>query len=310
MPSWGRATSTLWVAARNSARLAARLASARVVGIPTGFFVSDFWEHELVDHGRQYIFLVFVGFIGSFGFIRLSARLMRSPRVPWWPGSVVSEGGLHLHHLVWGIAMMMGAGVISFALLNSGWWYEVSAFVFGVGMGLTIDEFALWIYLDDVYWSREGRSSIDASVIAVALMGLILVGGFSIEIKAPAPFDVLGTALVAAVILTLSIVCFLKQRVFHGAIGLLVAPIAIYGAVRIGKPHSPWARRFYGVRRPGRQAKAEQRFRAGRRTELLKERVRDAIGGGNGEEYEARLAERDSAPRLPGDGRRDKRPTP
>ena len=157
-------------------------------------------------------------------------------------------------------------------------------------MGLTIDEFALWIHLDDVYWSREGRSSIDASVIAVAFMGLILVGGFSLDINAPAPFNVLGTAFVVAVILALSIMCFLKQRVFHGAIGLLVIPIAIYGAVRIGKPNSPWARRFYGERRPRKQAKAERRFRPDRRTELLKDRVRDAIGGVTGEEYEARLS--------------------
>jgi hypothetical protein len=255
-------------------------------------FISDFWEHQLVDHGRQYLFLVFVGFIGSFGFIRLSARLMRSPRVPWWPGSVVSDSGLHLHHLVWGICMMMGAGVISFALLSSGWWYDVCAFVFGVGMGLTIDEFALWIHLDDVYWSREGRSSIDASLIAVAFMGLILVGGFSITIDEPAPFNALGTAFVVVVILAVSIVCFLKGRVFHGAIGLLFLPIAIYGTVRLGKPQSAWARRFYGERRPRKQAKAERRFRPDRRTEVLKERVRDAIGGVTGEEYEARLSQR------------------
>jgi hypothetical protein len=264
-----------------------------VAGIPAGSFISDFWNDQLVDHGRQYIFLVFVGFIGSFGFIRLSARLMRSPRVPWWPGSVVSESGVHLHHLVWGIGAMMGAGVVSFALLDSGWWYDVCAFVFGIGMGLTIDEFALWIYLDDVYWSREGRSSIDASVIAAAFMGLLLVGGYSLEVTAPAPFDVLGTAFAVAVILALSITCFLKQRVFHGAIGLLVIPVAIYGAARIGKPRSPWARRFYGERRPRKQVKAERRFRPDRRTELLKERVRDAIGGVTGEEYEARLPQRD-----------------
>ena len=49
---------------------------------------------------------------------------------------------------------MMGAGVSSFALLSSGWWYLVCAVVFGVGMGLTIDELALWVRLDDVYWSR------------------------------------------------------------------------------------------------------------------------------------------------------------
>jgi hypothetical protein len=221
--------------------------------------------------------------------------------VPWWPGSVVSESGLHLHHLVWGISAMMGAGIVSFALVDTGWWYEVCAVVFGIGMGLTIDEFALWIYLDDVYWSREGRSSIDASVIAAAFMGLVLLGGYSLEVRAPAPFDVLGTALAVAVILGLSITCFLKQRVFHGAIGLLVVPIAIYGAVRIGKPSSPWARRFYAERRPRKQAKAEQRFRPDRRTELLKERVRDLIGGVTGEEYEAQVAQRnrgsDTAPR-------------
>jgi len=213
--------------------------------------------------------------------------------VPWWPGSVVSESGLHLHHLVWGISAMMGAGIVSFALVDTGWWYDVCAVVFGIGMGLTIDEFALWIYLDDVYWSREGRSSIDASVIAAAFMGLVLVGGYSLEVDLPAPFDVLGTALVVAAILALSTTCFLKQRVFHGAIGLLVVPIAIYGSVRVGKPSSPWARRFYGERRPRKQAKAERRFRPDRRTEVLKERVRDAIGGVTGEEYEARLTERD-----------------
>ena len=264
-----------------------------MVRIHAGSFISDFWDDQLVHHGRQYLFLVFAGFIGSFGFIRLSARLMRSPRVPWWPGSVVSESGLHLHHLVWGISAMMGAGIVSFALVDTGWWYDVCAVVFGIGMGLTIDEFALWIYLDDVYWSREGRSSVDASVIAAAFMGLVLVGGYSLEVDLPAPFDVLGTAFVVAVILALSTTCFLKQRVFHGAIGLLVVPIAIYGSVRVGKPSSPWARRFYGERRPRKQAKAERRFRPDRRTELLKERVRDAIGGVTAEEYEARLTERD-----------------
>jgi hypothetical protein len=270
-----------------------------VVRIPAGSFISDFWNDQLVDHGRQYLFLVFVGFIGSFGFIRLSARLMRSPRVPWWPGSVVSDSGVHLHHLVWGIGAMMASGVISFALLSTGWWYDVCAVVFGIGMGLTIDEFALWIHLDDVYWSREGRSSIDASVIAVAFMGLILVGGFSIDVHAPAPFDVLGTVATVAAILALSGMCFLKQRVFHGAIGLLVIPVALYGAARIGKPTSPWARRFYGERRPHKQAKAERRFRPDRRTELLKDRVRDAIGGVTGEEYAARQVERASATETP-----------
>lgn len=74
-------------------------------------------------------------------------------------------------------------------------------------------------------------------------------------------------------------------------------PIALYGAARIGKPRSPGARHFYGERRPHKQAKAERRFRPDRRTEVLKERVRDAIGGVTGEEYEARLTQRNAVSR-------------
>ena len=101
---------------------------------------------------------------------------MRSPRVPWWPGSVVSDSGVHLHHLVFGIVTMMIAGTLGFAALGHSPYAEICAFVFGVGAGLTIDEFALWVYLDDVYWAEEGRSSIDATVIAAAAMGLVVLG--------------------------------------------------------------------------------------------------------------------------------------
>ena len=136
-------------------------------------FLSSFWNDQLVDHNRQGIFLVLVGFVGSFAFIRLSARLGRSERAPWWPGSVVSESGVHLHHLVWGICLMTASGALGFALFDSSPWFEICAACFGIGAGLTFDEFALWIHLEDVYWAREGRSSIDAAVIAGA--GLLLV---------------------------------------------------------------------------------------------------------------------------------------
>jgi hypothetical protein len=234
---------------------------------------------------------VLVGFVGSFGFIRLSTRLMRSPRVPWWPGSVVSDGGVHVHHLVFGIVLMMGSGVVSFALLDTGWWYEVCALLFGIGMGLTIDEFALWLYLDDVYWSEEGRSSIDATFIAVAIMGAVLLGAAPVEVDTGTDWGALiGTVLGIVLSLGVVVICFAKQRLYHGTIGLLLWPLALYGACRIGKPTSPWARRFYGERRPAKQAKSERRFRPDRRTEVLKERFRDAIGGVTGEEYEARLS--------------------
>ena len=62
--------------------------------IAPAFFISDFWNDQLVEHDRQWMFLVLAGLVLSFGFIRLSTRLMQVTRVPWWPGSVVSEGGL------------------------------------------------------------------------------------------------------------------------------------------------------------------------------------------------------------------------
>ncbi|HEY0316977.1 MAG TPA: hypothetical protein VGC49_01645, partial [Solirubrobacterales bacterium] len=138
--------------------------------------LTDFWNENIVAHERQGVFLVLVGFILSFAFIRMSTRLMRSPKVPWWPGSVVSESGVHLHHLVFGIVAMMIAGTLGFAVHGAGPWAEICGFLFGVGAGLTIDEFALWVYLDDVYWAEEGRRSVDAVVIAALIGGMILMG--------------------------------------------------------------------------------------------------------------------------------------
>ena len=142
----------------------------------TASILSDFWNDQILADEKQGLFLVLVGFILSFAFIRMSTRLMRSPRVTWWPGSVVSDGGVHVHHLVFGIVTMMIAGTLGLAALGDTPYAEICAFLFGVGAGLTIDEFALWVYLDDVYWAEEGRASIDATVIAAAGMMLILLG--------------------------------------------------------------------------------------------------------------------------------------
>jgi hypothetical protein len=239
---------------------------------------SEFWNEHILAHDKQGVFLVLVGFILSFAFIRMSTRLMRSPKVPWWPGSVVSDSGVHLHHLVFGIVTMMVAGTLGFAAHGESPWAEICGFLFGVGAGLTIDEFALWVYLDDVYWAEEGRSSIDATVIAAAAMGLVVLG--------VNPLDT-GTesegvaALIASGLLLFLVVaaCFLKGRRMHGIIGFFLFPIALYGACRIGKPNSAWARRRYGERRPRKQAKAERRFPPDRRTEHYKEAFRDIVGG-------------------------------
>jgi hypothetical protein len=257
--------------------------------LPSASILSDFWHDQLVDHHRQALFLVLVAFLGSFAFIRLSARLGRSPRFSWWPGSVVSESGVHLHHLVWGICLMLGGGILGFALYNSSPGLEICAALFGIGAGLTIDEFALWVYLDDVYWAREGRSSIDAAVIAAGVMLLVLFGGQPINVGSNGSAGaVIAAAAIAVFLLLVVAICFAKYRLLHGTIGVFFFPLAIYGAARIGKPGSPWARRFYSERK---LAKAEKRFRPERRTERFKESFRDLVGGETDEIYRAKKAE-------------------
>jgi hypothetical protein len=262
--------------------------------------VSDFWG-RISEHELQGLYLVLMGFLLSFAFIRMSTRLMRSPKVPWWPGSIVSDSGVHLHHLVFGIVTMMVAGAAGFAAFGNSPWTEICAFAFGIGAGLTIDEFALWVYLDDVYWAKEGRSSIDATVIAATVMLLALLGFTPFTIEDGSIGAILGTALSALVVFLLVAICFAKGRVMHGSLGFFVFPIALYGACRLGKPGSAWARRRYGERNPGKQARAEARFRPDRRTERFKEAFRDMVGGKPSEGLAAAQEEAFAATREAGE---------
>src|SRR3954465_13924342 len=118
--------------------------------------------------------LVLTAFLLTFAFIGTSPPPSRNPKVAWWPGNV-ETGGLHIHHLVWGICLVLVSGFLGFAAdLHSPWWH-VAAIAFGVGAGLTLDEFALWLYLRDVYWGEQGRLSVDAAVVAAVFAGLVVL---------------------------------------------------------------------------------------------------------------------------------------
>jgi len=228
---------------------------------------------------RTSVLLVFASFLVSFLFIRTSARLMRSPKVPWWPGSVTTEGGLHLHHLVFGIVLMLIGGTLGFAIDESqAPWIELAAVAFGIGAGLTFDEFALWVHLQDVYWSDEGRQSVDAAIIAIAFVGLVLTGAFSASLDTASTWLIVASIVAILFEFTMILICFSKFRLFHGMLGIALAPLAWWGALRLAKPNSPWAKRYYGDRNPNKQARAEARY-GHRRIDRFKDRMRDAIGG-------------------------------
>jgi hypothetical protein len=208
--------------------------------------------------------LGFAAFLIAFLFIRTSARLMRSPKVPWWPGSVTS-GDLHIHHLVWGIVLMLVAGFVSFVVTDSPW-REIMAVLFGIGAGLTLDEFALWLRLEDVYWAEEGRQSIDAVIVAATFGALVLVVGF--------PYAQGGGDVVLAIDIGITLVfctiAILKGKLVTGVTGFFIPVVALVGAIRLAKPGSAWARRRYGERK---RARAKKRFPGG------VSRWREALGG-------------------------------
>jgi hypothetical protein len=116
-------------------------------------------------------------------------------------------------------------------------------------------------------------------VIAAAAMFLIQIGSSPFSFDTSSPAQVVGSILGALLVFLMVAICFAKQRLMHGAIGFFILPIAIYGAARLGKPGSAWARRRYGERNPVKQQRAEERFPPDRRTERFKNAFRDIVGG-------------------------------
>lgn len=219
-------------------------------------------------------FVVVAAFLATFLFIRTSARLIRSPKVTWWPGSVKTSSGLHLHHLVWGIVLLLIAGFLGFAIPHSSPGTEILAALFGIGAGLTLDEFALWIHLRDVYWSEEGRASFDAVVVAALLGGLTVLGVAPFDLRNnTSPVETL--ALIVFIDVGLAGLAILKGKPLLGLLGIFIPPISLLAALRLAAPKSFWARRFYP---PGgrRLTRSQVRWR---RIEKRRRRLSDLIAG-------------------------------
>ncbi len=234
-------------------------------------------DSTFLDTPAQRAGFVLLGmFLLSFLFIRTSARLIRSPKVTWWPGSVKTASGLHLHHVVWGIFLLLISGFLGFVIPTKSPETEILGGIFGVGAGLTMDEFALWIYLDDVYWAEEGRTSFRAVVVVLLLGGLVLTGA--------APFsDDTGTSLGGFVVLVAIDVAFAGLTIIKGKplvalFGLFVPFISLVAAIRLARPSSIWARRFYAP--DGRKRKRAQTRWA--RIEGRRRRASDWIAGAPG----------------------------
>ena len=151
------------------------------------------YRRHIIDAGKQPQALILLSFLITFLVIRaITYRIhnrqsqtsqsqtsqnlsSKSPNRHKFGFHDVVIGGTHIHHLVWGILLLLGVGysAIAFHPMPSP---EGLAMLFGIGAALTLDEFALWLQLKDVYWSRDGRWSVDAVIVVAALVALNLLG--------------------------------------------------------------------------------------------------------------------------------------
>jgi hypothetical protein len=203
------------------------------------------YDERIQVPGKELHFIVLVAFVCSFGFIRTSAHMIRA-QVSWWPGNVETKGGTHIHHLVWGILLLLVTGYLGLTTDAGSPWIELLAIGFGIGMGLTMDEFALWLNLEDVYWKEQGRESIDAVVVTTAMLVIALLGlQFWIDVYEAvlilAGLDGGSSWLAIPVQLAgiaLAVVCFRRGRKLSGIVGLFVPLVALIGALVPGRPRA------------------------------------------------------------------------
>jgi hypothetical protein len=219
-------------------------------------WVAASYRNEIVDAGKEPLFLLLVGVVCAFLLIRVSVRLIRA-EVRWWPGNV-SAGQLHIHHVVFGTVAMVAAGVGGFASLGAPW-HQMFALLFGVGVGLVLDEFALILRLEDVYWTEEGRTSVSVTMLAIVLIGLVLLGftPFSAS-SANTAQERWSVAVLVALNGALVAVTLLKGKLGMGILGIFLFPLPVVTAIRLARPRSPWARWRYR-RRPHKMARALRR---------------------------------------------------
>jgi hypothetical protein len=244
--------------------------------------MSDWYQHYLVETGRAATLWLLVGFVATYAATRwVTLRIRSRAATSGLPGpSKVRDlyiGGVHIHHQVWGILLVLVTGLLEFRFTPPSPWQELLAVLFGAGAALALDEFALWLHLQDVYWTAEGRKSIDAVMVAV-VVGVALLAStspFGVDPSSVAAQGLVATSVAVVVHIGYTVVCLLKGKIATGLIGLPLPFVALVGAIRLATPSSFWARRFYSDQKLHR---ATERF--GPAYRARRERLRDLVSGG------------------------------
>jgi hypothetical protein len=140
--------------------------------------VAELYREHLADTRRERLFLSSISFFSAFAATRAITHAIRNRLGPF---RNVQLGGHHVHHLVFGIVGLLGTGYLWLVEIGTGAQgadaaSKITAITYGAASAVTLDEFALWLNLQDVYWAREGRESVDAVVLFGAVLSIGLWG--------------------------------------------------------------------------------------------------------------------------------------
>ncbi|MDP3057284.1 MAG: hypothetical protein Q8N37_02040 [bacterium] len=127
-------------------------------------FFLDFFRRLKDKHGQKVSFLILVSFLFAFVVARVYA-LVAAP--------ILEIGGVHIHHLNFGISLLAISGLLGFYFSNSRWRNKIIT-LYGIGLGLTFDEFGMWLHLEDHYWTRVSYDAI--IIISLILLNAIFFG--------------------------------------------------------------------------------------------------------------------------------------
>ncbi|NUK19302.1 hypothetical protein [Streptomyces lunaelactis] len=241
--------------------------------------MGHWFYRNITEPGKLPMLLALTSFILTFLITRTVTRLIRAGRGPF---KNITPGGMHIHHVVPGVILTVIGGFGAVGSARHGAAAAVCAIIFGIGAGLLLDEFALVLHLDDVYWTEQGRQSVEVVVLAAALALLVLSGFAPLGVNEMTPDERQDRA---SLILTLLInfllvlITLFKGKPRMALISVLVPFVAIFGALRLARPGSSWSRRFYR-NRPRARAKSRLRsYRHDRRWDRPRRKFQDLIGG-------------------------------
>jgi hypothetical protein len=241
------------------------------------FGVLRWFSHDIVERGRLPLLCCLLAFILTFFLTRSFVRLIRrraDTGLPtrWWQPRNVHVGSMHIHHVAFGVVLVLVSGLTLVTLSVDGQQPEftIAATFFGIGAALVLDEYALVLHLSDVYWEEDGRASVDAVFAAVAVAGLLIMGLHPLMFFLPIWHGADAVALRAGVggalvfTLPLAVVVLLKGKLWTGLLGMFIVVLLVVGAIRLSRPHAPWARWRYTTQ-PDKMRRALQRERTWRR---------------------------------------------